>query len=231
MVLCHRWFVSIILSALLVVPVSALMTTAQDQDKPSTASAPQKSSPEKNAASPKTLSPSEELQQTINAAGNDRAALVRNLEAYLLKYPESPQRPQIYRALVEASLQLRDTARAAGYAERVVALTPEDMSITLVAIQLLQRSGDEAGLRRAVSYAGRVLAFVERTGLDDKSPKMAPEEWRIAKARDRASVLQLRGELYLKLKESAAAQKDFESSYAVLPTPGAAEKLGGVAER
>ncbi len=104
------------------------------------------------------------------------------------------------------------------------------MSITLVAIQLLQRSGDEAGLRRAVSYAGRVLTFVERAGLDDKSPKMSPDEWRLARARDRASVLQLRGELYLKLKDSAAAQKDFESSYAAVPTPGAAEKLGEVTE-
>jgi thiol-disulfide isomerase/thioredoxin len=111
-----------------------------------------------------------------------------------------------------------------------VALTPEDLSITLVAIQLLQRSGDEVGLRRAISYAGRVLAFVERTDLDDKSPKMSPDEWRKAKARDRSSVLQLRGDLYLKLKDNAAAQKDFESSYTTSPTAGAAEKLGEVAE-
>jgi thiol-disulfide isomerase/thioredoxin len=75
-----------------------------------------------------------------------------------------------------------------------------------------------------------VLAFVERTGVDDKSPKMSPEEWRMAKARDRSSILQLRGELYLKLKDYAAAQKDFESSYTALPTAGAAEKLGEVAE-
>jgi thiol-disulfide isomerase/thioredoxin len=232
MVLCHRqrWFVSIILSALLVVPVSALMTTAQDQDKPATASAPQKSNPEKNAASPKTLSPSEELQQAINAAGNDRVALVRNLEAYLLKYPESPQRPQIYRALVEASLQLRDVNRGADYAERIVALTPEDMSITLVAIQLLQRTGDERALLRAVNYAGRVLTFVAKTAMDDKPSKMSPAEWAQARARDRSSILLLRGDLYLKLKDTAAAQKDFAASYGELPSAGAAEKLGEVAE-
>src|SRR6202790_2085993 len=236
MALSKRWTVSTIVSVILLSPVSAALISAQDRNKPATPPAPEvqnqapKPSPEKNISQPKSLSPSEELQQTISVAGNDRVALVRNLEAYLVKYPESPQRPQIYRALVEASLQLRDVTRAADYAERIVALTPEDISITLVAIQLLQRTGDEAGLRRAVNYAGRVLAFVERTGLDDKSPKMSPEEWRMAKARDRASVFQLRGELYLKLKESAAAQKDFESSYAVLPTPGAAEKLGEVAE-
>jgi thiol-disulfide isomerase/thioredoxin len=208
------------------------LVCAQNDNKPS-ASTPtqqQKPGPEKSSPPLKAPSAAEELQQAIANAGNDRAALVRNLEAYLVKYPDSPQRPQIYRALVEANLQLRDTARAADYAERVVALAPEDMSITLVAIQLLQRSGDEAGLRRAINYAGRVLAFVERTSLDEKSPKMSPGEWQMAKVRDRASVLQLRGELSLQLKDKAGAQKDFESSYAALPTAGAAEKRGEVAE-
>ncbi|MDQ1407996.1 MAG: hypothetical protein QOG55_3625 [Acidobacteriaceae bacterium] len=223
---------AIILAITLLTFSNAALICAQNENKPSsTAHAQvQKPAPEKNVPAVKAPTAAEELQQAIASAGNDRAALVRNLEAYLVKYPDSPQRPQIYRALVEANLQLRDTARAADYAERVVALAPDDMSITLVAIQLLQRSGDEAGLRRAVSYAGRVLGFVERTSLDEKSPKMSPDEWRMARARDRASVLQLRGELYLKLKDSAAAQKDFKSSYAALPTPGAAEKLGEVAE-
>ena len=71
------------------------------------------------ASSAKQPSPEEELQQAISKAGNDRAALVRNLEALLKEYPDSRQRPQIYRALVEASLQLRDNARAAGYAPRL----------------------------------------------------------------------------------------------------------------
>jgi thiol-disulfide isomerase/thioredoxin len=209
---------------------SALVWAQENKASASASPKEQKPGPEKNTPPTKAPSATEELQQAIASAGNDRAALVRNLEAYLVKYPDSPQRPQIYRALVEANLQLRDTARAADYAERVVALVPEDMSIALVAIQLLQRSGDEAGLRRAISYAGRVLTFVNRTGLDDKSPKTSPEGWRMAKARDRASLLLLRGDLYLKLKDSAAAQKDFESSYDTLPTAAAAEKLGEVAE-
>ena len=224
--------VAIILAITLLTLSNTALVCAQNDNKPSASTPTQQQNPGPEKSSPPLKAPSaaEELQQAIANAGNDRAALVRNLEAYLVKYPDSPQRPQIYRALVEANLQLRDTARAADYAERVVALAPEDMSITLVAIQLLQRSGDEAGLRRAINYAGRVLAFVERTSLDEKSPKMSPDEWRMAKVRDRASVLQLRGELSLKLKDKAGAQKDFESSYAASPTAGAAEKLGEVAE-
>ena len=191
---------------------------------------PQSSAPksaDKQAAQQKSPSPDEELQQAIDNAGNDRAALVRNLEAFLQKYPEAPQRVRIYRALVEATLQLRDTTRAADYAERIVALTPDDMSMTVLAIQLLERNGDEAGLGRATSYSTRVLDYI---GRDEKSPKISQEDWEASKNRDRMTILALRGRLYLKLHETAKAQKDFEDSYAFEPSAGAAEKLGEIAE-
>ncbi len=181
-------------------------------------------------AAPKQPSPEELLQQAINNSGNDRAALVRNLEAFLKEYPDSRQRPQIYRALVEASLQLRDNPRASGYAERLVALSPDDISMTILTIQLLERDGNEAALRRATNYATRVLEFVERDSSREKSPKISQEDWAIEKKRDRMSVLTLRGRLELKLKDAVAAQKDFEASYAILPNSTAAEQLGEIAE-
>src|SRR5260370_15398181 len=100
--------------------------------------APSRNEKTQNSAtktSPKQRSPEELLQQAISNSGNDRAALVRNLEAFLKEYPDSRQRPQIYRALVEASLQLRDNARASNYAERLVALSPDDISMTILTIQ------------------------------------------------------------------------------------------------
>jgi thiol-disulfide isomerase/thioredoxin len=186
-------------------------------------------SADKHSAQEKTPSPDDELQQAIDNAGNDRAALVRNLESFLKQYPEAPQRVRIYRALVEATLQIRDTTRAADYAERIVALTPDDMSMTVLAIQLLERNADEAGLRRAASYSTRVLDYIDR-GNDEKSPKISQEEWAASKNRDRMTVLALRGRLFLKLHETFKAQKDFEDSYAFEPSAGAAEKLGEIAE-
>src|SRR6266436_971786 len=180
--------------------------------------------------SAKQLSPEELLQQAINNSGNDRAALVRNLEAFLKEYPDSRQRPQIYRALVEASLQLRDNARASTYAERLVALSPDDISMTILTIQLLEQNGGEAGLRRAANYATRVLEFVERSSPQEKSPKISREEWATERKRDRMSLLALRGRLEMKLQDTAAAQKDFEASYAILPSATAAEQLGEIAE-
>ena len=184
----------------------------------------------KKSAAPRPLSPSEELQQTIEAAGNDRAALVRNLENFLLKYPQAPERPQIFRALVEACLQLRDTPKAASYAERLVSITPEDMSITLLAIQLLEKTGDEPALRRAVSYSSRVISYVKNSSDNEKSPRVSPEEWAAEKKRDESSILLVRARLETKLRDNASARKDAESSYALLPNSPAAEKLGELDE-
>jgi thiol-disulfide isomerase/thioredoxin len=200
------------------------------EKKQSPSQAPTKSPAAKQPDTAKQTTPEEELQQAIGSAGNDRATLVRNLEAFLNKYPEAPNRVRIYRALVEASLQLSDNVRAADYAERIVALNPTDISITLLAIQLLERQNGEASLRRAVTYATRVLDYVNRTSSSERSPRVSEEQWNLEKKSDQASTLFLRGGIFMKLKDFAAAQKDFQASYQLLPAAGAAERLGEIAE-
>ncbi len=214
-----------VFAGLLLASATSSASLPQDENK----TTPPSKAASQQAAEPKPPSPDEELQQAIDNAGNDRAALVRNLEAFLKKYPEAQQRVRIYRALVEACLQLRDTPRATEYAERIVALAPDDMSMTLLAIQLLERGGDEAGLRRATNYSSRVLEFIDRGGAE-KSPKISEADWQADKNRDRMTLLLLRGRLYLKQHETAKAQKDFQDSYALVPSAGAAEKLGEIAE-
>jgi thiol-disulfide isomerase/thioredoxin len=214
-----------VFTGLLLASATSSASLPQDEKK----TTPPSKAASQQAAEPKPPSPDEELQQAIDNAGNDRAALVRNLEAFLKKYPEAQQRVRIYRALVEACLQLRDTPRATEYAERIVALAPDDMSMTLLAIQLLERGGDEAGLRRATNYSSRVLEFIDR-GSAEKSPKISEADWQADKNRDRMTLLLLRGRLYLKQHETAKAQKDFQDSYALVPSAGAAEKLGEIAE-
>ena len=217
-------FLPLFLSVLAFAPAARAQTAANPPSPP----AENKSANQKLAK--KVPTADEELQQSIASAGNDRAALLRNLEAFLAKYPDSAQRPQIYRALVEASLQLRDTARAANYAERIVALAPDDMSMTLLTIELLERDGDEAALRRAVNYATRVLEYVQHSSMDEKSPRVSPEEWNAQKMRDSTAVLVMRGRLRVKLKDYAEAQKDLEESYKEMPSAAAAAKLGELAE-
>src|SRR5579863_9987907 len=204
----QRTAVAAALMAVLCVSLAA--TPARAQQSEQQASPPPQgtqASTRKPPSSNKALSESEELQQAIDRAGNDRASLVRNLEEFLKDYPEARQRPQIYRALVEASLQLRDSPRATDYAERLVALTPEDMPMTMLAIQLLERNGDEAALRRALNYSTRVLDYVDHTSPDEKSPKVSRAEWDAEQKHDKMNILALRGRLYVKLHENANAAK------------------------
>jgi thiol-disulfide isomerase/thioredoxin len=212
-----------------VCPASALVFAPGIESQTASPRATKPAAP-KQPLPTKVLSETEELQQAIDRAGNDRAALVRNLEEFLKEYPESRQRPQIYRALVEASLQLRDSPRAADYAERVVALTPEDMSMTMLAIQLLERNGDEAALRRALNYSTRVLDYLDRTSAGEKSPKVSKEEWEAEQKRNKMNILALRGGLSFKLHDYPAAEKDFRGSMSLSPSAAAGEKLGEIAE-
>jgi thiol-disulfide isomerase/thioredoxin len=172
----------------------------------------------------------QQLQKAINDAANDRAALVKNLEAFLKLYPESAERPQIYRALVESSLQLRDFPRAVDYSERLVSLKPDDISNTLLTIQLLARYGDVPGYRRAVFYCSRVLEYVDNVPQTGKSPRVSVEDWENSKKKDKSNLFLIRGDLYEKLNDNANAKKDFEASYALLPNATAAERLGTLAE-
>jgi thiol-disulfide isomerase/thioredoxin len=172
----------------------------------------------------------QDLQKAIEQAGNDRAAMLRNLLDYLKKYPQSSQRPQIYRAIVESSLQLRDFPTATEYAERMVSLEPDDISMTVLSVQLLERYGDAAGWRRAANYCGRVLENIGRERLNEKSPRVSNEEFAKEKQRNQAAILLVRGRLYQKLNDPQDAQKDFEQSYGLLPGSAAAERLGELAE-
>jgi thiol-disulfide isomerase/thioredoxin len=102
--------------------------------------------------------------------------------------------------------------------------------MTLLAIDLLERSGDEAALHRAVNYASRVLEYINRSSADEKSPRVSLEEWNAQKRRDSTGVLIMRGRLEVKLKDYTAAQHDFEESYRAQPSAPAAAKLGELAE-
>jgi thiol-disulfide isomerase/thioredoxin len=184
----------------------------------------------KDKASAKPPNPEEELQRALTDAGSDRASLVHNLEGFLTKYPEYANRTGIYRALVEASLQLKDNVRAADYSERMVSLNPNDISMLLLAIELLERQENEAGYRRAVSYSTRILDLVGRASPSERSARVSIEQWEQQKKSDLANSHFLRGDLYFKLKDYDAARKDLETSYEIFPNASAAERLAETTE-
>lgn len=171
-----------------------------------------------------------QLQKAIADAGNNRTALVRNLKDYLHRFPDAPRKAGVYRALVEACQQLQDTACALDYAERLVAVHPDDSEMMLLAIGLLQREGSEASLTRAAGYATRVLDRIEKVTPDEKSARVSVKDWQSQQDRFRAALYSLRGEIEKSQQSYEAAAKDFQQSYSIRPNAVAAEHLGEIAE-
>lgn len=201
--------------------VSAFAHSRTEQSRPAQAPSPEAT----------RLADSErELKRAIDQSGNDRAALVRNLEDYLLRFPDTRRKPQVYRALVESSMQLRDSSKALDYAERLIALNPDDSAMMLFAIDLLERAGQDSGLARAVGYANRVLDRLERPGPEGKRVASSGKEWEAEQKRLRTSVYLLRGRIEIKQRNYDAAVKDFETSYRLSPNVSAAFHLGEIAE-
>jgi thiol-disulfide isomerase/thioredoxin len=170
------------------------------------------------------------LDKAFATSGNDRAALVRNLQQYLLQYPNSPRKPAVYRALVEACQQLEDDTCALNYAERLIALEPDDSDMMLIAVDYLQGKGDDVSLLRAAGYMTRVIDRVEKSPPDERPAGEPFARWE-AKQNNLRSVLYYgRGQIEYSERHYDDAAKDLQTSYAMHATALAAQMLGEIAE-
>ncbi len=171
-----------------------------------------------------------ELERALDDAGNDSAAMVRNLKRYLQKFPDTPRKAGVYRALVEACQQIQDSDCAIEYAERVIAIRPDDSDMMLLAANLLEERGDDASLTRAAGYITRVLDRADKTQPEEKPARESVAEWRAGQDQLRATLYYARGRIEKSQGNNGDAAKDFSQSYAVLPNALAAKGLGEVAE-
>jgi thiol-disulfide isomerase/thioredoxin len=183
-----------------------------------------------DSISKKDADPEMELQKAIADAGNDRGALVRNLERYLQRFPDAPRKAGVFRALVESCEQVQDDACALKYSEELIALRPDDSEIMMLAVGLLQKQGDDASLTRASGYVSRVLDRIDKTTTAEKPPRVSPAEWQQHHDDLRAALYNLRGQIEKSQHDDAAAEKDLRTSYAVQRNAVAAEQLGEIAE-
>ena len=212
--------------------VFALNCRAQDAPTAANSSVRQSQSniPESPSPSRKNDDPDLALKRAVSEAQNDRAALVHNLEAYLVRFPNAPRNAAVYRALVESCEQLNDSACALENAERLIAVHPDDSDMMLVAVRLLERQGDDQSLTRASGYLSRVLDRVEKTPPDEKSARVSQSDWHAQQDQLRVSLYDLRGKIDELQKNYDLANKDFEASNHIRPNAVAEQHLGAIAE-
>jgi thiol-disulfide isomerase/thioredoxin len=171
-----------------------------------------------------------ELQKALNSAGNDRAALVRNLRDYLRRFPEAPRRAAVDRALVEACQQLRDDDCALDYSEQLIAEHPDDSEMMLLAVSILQRKHDDASLIRASGYVSRVLDRIQKSTPNERPERVSLKEWQDHRDTILSQLYALRGQIGRSQRAYDAAIKDLQMSYALRANAVAAETLGEIAE-
>jgi thiol-disulfide isomerase/thioredoxin len=97
----------------------------------------------------------ENLRLVLGEAGNSPVEFIRSVESHLQKYPASPKKPELERALFRATIETKDNRRLILYGERVLEREPSDLqALERVTVALLQ-TGDKPGVMRALKYAER----------------------------------------------------------------------------
>jgi thiol-disulfide isomerase/thioredoxin len=174
--------------------------------------------------------PDAELQIVVRQAGNDPATLVKSLEAYLSKHPDSPRKGAIYRALLESEMNLHNSKSALEYAEKVIAIQPEDSQSMYLAITLLEKTPDEANQLRAIDYDTRLLDRVSKADPDSRPQQLTLEDWQAGRNKFMADLYVLRGRMQHHLHKNDDAVKDLSAAFRLVPTAEAALTLGEIAE-
>ena len=161
--------------------------------------------------------PDAELQATVQQAGNDRAALIRNLEAYLIKYPDSPRRAAIYRALLESEMQLQNQTRALEYAQQILAIQPDDSQTLFLAATLLEKMPDDASQTQAMGYDTHLMELVAKADPESRSPQMTLEDWQAGRNKFTMDLYVLRGKIERHLHKNDEAVKDLSEGFRLCP--------------
>ncbi|HEX5424103.1 MAG TPA: redoxin domain-containing protein [Candidatus Acidoferrales bacterium] len=170
------------------------------------------------------------LEKVFAVSGDDRAALVTNLQKYLLEFPDAPRKADVYRALVDACQHLHNDSCVLDYAERSIAIQPDDSDMMLIAVTYLQQAGDDESLARASGYVTRVIDRVEKSLPAEHAPNQSLVQWETHKQNLRGVLYFLRGQIRYRRQDYQGAAKDLDASYAIRPSVSAAELLGEIAE-
>src|ERR1700722_6905596 len=238
-----RWriyFLPCLLALFLTAQISAQQSSPPPSAPP--AKAPTKKSPATQPpAAPKSdTAPAEsqdaapdpdvELQLVVRQAGNDSAQLIKNLEAYLGKYPDSPRRGAIYRALLESEMTLHNSKSALEYAEKVIAIQPDDSQSMYVAVTLLEKLPEEASQLHAIDYDSRLIDRVSKADPDSRPQQMTLDDWQAGRNKFLVDLFVIRGRIEHHLHKNEDAAKDLKAGFNLIPNAEAALTLGEIAE-
>ncbi|MBL8179077.1 MAG: TlpA family protein disulfide reductase [Bryobacterales bacterium] len=95
----------------------------------------------------------DELRQAMGEAGSSPMEISRALEKHLARYPKSPRREEIERALTKAAIDNRDNVRILRYGEKYLEKNPNDLVVLERVTRLLTAREDRESNERGLKYA------------------------------------------------------------------------------
>lgn len=171
------------------------------------------------------------IDEAVNSAHRDPQALIKNLENFLVRFPQSPRREQVLRSIYLQALQSNDPQTAIQYAEKLLENHPDDPSLLSSLADLLDRENDAASRAKAVVYATRFIEHAEKLATDPAPHGVSSDQWQDAVRLRLSSGYLMRGKLYAKAGEDGRAFADYEMSFTAYPSSLVAERLGDMAAK
>lgn len=229
---CREKAVLLLLAVVSLVAVSKAQAPAAEEKNPSGKPPASTAQPdaETSAQNPNPLEEeSRALQKIFELSPNDPQALIKGLEDFLARFPQSARRGQILRTIYSQALQANDQRKAIETAEKLLELNPEDPDLLSGLTDLYGRHTDAASRAKALTYATRFVEHAEKLATQSPPAEIPAEKWTEVHTLIRATAYFLRGKVHAQSGESHEAVSDFEKSLAIYPTGEVAERLGDVA--
>lgn len=197
---------------LLVTAFAALVLSAQSPKAPS------------NPPVPQSQVEDDSLRQALGEAGNSPVDFVRALEAHLQKFPNTPRRLELERAIVKVATESKDDDRIVKYGQDVLVHDPDDTQILeRVATSLLRKGGKE-NAAAALKFAKHLQELLQ--GASSGKAPSGRDEARLKDGADRsdARALMLQARAEGLLEEYPKASDLAELSFSVYPSVEAARE-------
>jgi thiol-disulfide isomerase/thioredoxin len=211
---------------LLLNPVS--LRLVQAAQKP----APQSAAPPQTAEKPSLeAQESQALQEAVRSSEDNPQVLIKNLEAFLERFPASARREEILQFIYKSALRANDPQTATKYGEKLLALKPEDPALLSSLVDLFDRQDDASSRVKALQYAMKFVELAERKVTESAPSEAGKDKSPESPSTMLAAAYLMRGKLYAKSGETEKAMADYEKSYAAYPSQQLAERLGDLAAR
>ena len=138
--------------------------------------APQSAAPPQTAEKPSLEAQEwQALQDAVRSSEDNPQVLIKNLEAFLERFPTSARREQVLQFVYQSALRANDPQTAIQYGEKLLALKPGDPALLSSLVDLFGRQDDASSRVKALQYATKFVERAERE-VNESAPSAAGKD-------------------------------------------------------